>query len=706
MSLLFQAPRTLYPKGMMKTSNPSAYSVVLLVFSVLVCSPSTIHAQCTRSCGSSGSNPASGQLTPGQLIPLYNVVTPSSVIEDVSGNLYFTVYGLYAGGVDSLGAVIKLDPTGKATLLYSFPGGPSGAYPEAPLILDSTGNLYGTTTQGGASNCVLASIIVGCGVVFKLDSAGNETVLHNFTNGADGAYPASPLLLASDGNLYGSTSYGGVGHCGGVVSGAGDSASGCGVVFKMDLSGNETTLYQFTGEADGASPQAVLRDNDGNLYGTTAAGGMGCFSFVPGCGVLFKIDPSGNETVLHDFSTDGDNTYAGNLLMDASGNLYTTTYTTTSGTQNYGQVLKFDLSGNETVLFTFTGGVNGANPTSPLVLDSAGNFYGATSQGGYLQPPCSSSSGCGVVFKIDPSGNETVLYRFTGGADGSSPSGALLLDGSGNLYGSTATSIFMIYQATAGTVLTGTPIFSLAAGAYPPGQTVAISDATPGATIYYTTDGTTPTTSAAIYQGPITVNSSQTIQSFAVAMGTSNSLIASAAYTIFLPDFSLTAAYGRLTTAAGAQVTDVITIAPQNVLSVGTIELSCTVFGPPPLPVCGLNPASVSFANPSSASTLTIAVPSTAAMIAPSIDRHLSQSRYASLILLTAMNLILCRWTKEPALRYVAVCCFFLIILVQVGCGGSGTMTVQHPSQNYTVTVTGTSSPAIQHSIQVTVNVP
>src|SRR5947207_615815 len=167
------------------------------------------------------------------------------------------------------------------TVLYSFTGGADGSSPQAGLVRDKRGNLYGTTVQGGSSaNCFL-----GCGVVFKLDASGNETVLHSFTDSPDGSGPASVLLRDKAGNLYGTTSSGG-------------SAFGPGTVFKVEASGGEIVLYSFAGPPDGANPvhTGLVIDKAGNLYGTTRSGD----SFDNG--TVLKVDNSGNETVLHRFT--------------------------------------------------------------------------------------------------------------------------------------------------------------------------------------------------------------------------------------------------------------------------------------------------------------------------------------------------------------------------------------------------------------------
>ncbi|PYT52595.1 MAG: hypothetical protein DMG43_11255, partial [Acidobacteria bacterium] len=257
------------------------------------------------------------------------------------------------------------------TVLYSFMGSPDGNGPYlAALILDKAGNLYGTTNAGGTGTCSLGRIgpSPGCGTVFKLDTAGNETVLHSFT-GSDGSGPAASLIMDTAGNLYGTTSSGG-------------SAS-VGTVFKIDTSGNQTVLHSFAG-SDGSGPDAgLIMDNAGNLYGTTSSGGSASV------GTVFKIDTSGNETVLYNFKggTDGARPEAG-LIMDQAGNLYGTTLAGGTGTCSYlssgcGTIFKLDTSGNETVLHSFTGSPgDGANPFAALILDGAGNLYGTTLAGG------------------------------------------------------------------------------------------------------------------------------------------------------------------------------------------------------------------------------------------------------------------------------------------------------------------------------------
>ena len=359
--------------------------------------------------------------------------TPDAgLVVDAAGNLYGTTA---AGGSSNAGTVFKIDPAGTETVLYSFTGGADGKAPYAGLVLDPSGNLYGTTQLGGASHS---------GTAFKLNTAGTETVLHSFTGGADGKIPYAPLIRDSSGNLYGTTTTGG--------------ADGYGTVFKLDTAGTLTVVYPFKGGADGGFPiGGLVRDNAGNLYGTTNDGGIpnACFLGYVGCGVVFKLDTSGKETVLYTFTggADGGESEAG-LTFDTTGNLYGTT--TAGGTSDSGVVFKLNQAGVETVLYSFGNG--GMEPFGGVILDAAGNLYGTTNNGG---------SGYGTVFQLDAASHYTVLHQFTAGADGANPAASLVSDAEGNLYGTTAAggngnfgTVFKIGAAA--------PNFSLAASALSP----------------------------------------------------------------------------------------------------------------------------------------------------------------------------------------------------------------------------------------------
>ena len=328
-----------------------------------------------------------------------------NLLRDGKGNLY----GTTAFGGAGFGVVFKVSATGSETILYTFAGGADGGKPQAGL-LQAPGGYYGTTYSGGA---------FGQGVVFKLKGT-TETVLHSF-GGADGSHPTAGLIHDSAGNLYGTTYYGG--------------AAGAGTIFKLDSTGTETVLYSFTGGSDGKWPQGKLvRDSLGNLYGTTFGGGIvNCDKGLHGCGVVFKLDTTGTETVLYTFTggTDGGSPMAG-LVRDGAGNLYGTTNAggtancPLNGSPGCGVVFKVSKTGAMTVLHTFVNS-DGLNPAADLTRDSAGNLYGTTQLGGDF--------GLGTVFKLDSLLNLTTLYSFAGTPDGAAPLGGLLRDTAGNLYG-------------------------------------------------------------------------------------------------------------------------------------------------------------------------------------------------------------------------------------------------------------------------------
>jgi uncharacterized repeat protein (TIGR03803 family) len=342
----------------------------------------------------------------------------ASLVRDSSGNLYGTTFN---GGRSGAGTVFRIDTAGKESVLHSFTGSRDGANPFAGLVQDAKGNLYGTTFYGGGNGCNG----YGCGTVFKVSRTGKETVLHRFKGPVgDGTYPKAGLVLDVNGTLYGTT----------IAGGTGCKGYGCGTVFKLDPTGTETLLYSFAGGNDGANPTGLIRDAKGNLYGTTEySAGTGC-SFGDGCGMVFKLNKSGKETVLYRFTGtggDGANPFAG-LIQDANGNLYGTTYEggTGCGDLGCGTVFKVSRTGKETVLYRFTGtGGDGATPYVQLVRDAKGSLYGTTAYGG--------SSSVGTVFKLDPAGKETVLYSFTGSPDGQNSFAGLVRDAKGNLYGTT-----------------------------------------------------------------------------------------------------------------------------------------------------------------------------------------------------------------------------------------------------------------------------
>jgi uncharacterized repeat protein (TIGR03803 family) len=327
-----------------------------------------------------------------------------------------------------LGALsLSLRAQATYTVSYSFSGS-NGAQPTAALTPDGEGNYYGTTTYGGTS---------GFGTVFKLSpSSGggwSETVLYSFTGTTDGSQPASGVVLDSTGNLYGTTVFGGT-FC---------PSHGCGVAFKLSKSGSvwkENVLYSFSGTADGGAPNGVIFGSGGKLFGSAATGGSS------GNGVVFELSKNSGagwtETVIYNFTggTVGGRNPNGTLTLDAEGRLYgTTAY---SGTSGGGIAFRLTPAKTgawtETLLHSFTL-LNGSDPNGGLIFDSAGNLYGTTQAGGNTAD-CN-GHGCGTVFKLSPKSaglwDETVLYEFQQGPDGGVPLAGLVMDASGNLYGTT-----------------------------------------------------------------------------------------------------------------------------------------------------------------------------------------------------------------------------------------------------------------------------
>lgn len=328
----------------------------------------------------------------------------------------------------------------------------NGNLPNAGLLSDSLGNLYGTTSFNGGK--------YGFGNVFELTPTGNgtwtETVLHDFTGGVDGAWPFSTLISDGSGNLYGTASGGGQGQCF-------NSGQGCGLVFKLSRNASgwaETVLYDFVpGQTKGVVPTAgLVFDKAGNLYGTTWAPGVlvdrhrsrvgshntfwGCNN--PGCGgTVYELSPTNNgwkETDLYAFTGANDGAASqASVIFDRAGNLYgTTAYGGTTGcTNGYGCGVVFKLTPanggwKERVLHQFTGATDGAYPVGNLI-ERAGVLYSTTSSGGAFRN--------GTVFSLSPQAHglwaETVLHSFSGGADGGAPLATVVADDEGNLYGTT-----------------------------------------------------------------------------------------------------------------------------------------------------------------------------------------------------------------------------------------------------------------------------
>jgi uncharacterized repeat protein (TIGR03803 family) len=334
----------------------------------------------------------------------------STLTRDSGGNFYGTTP---SGGAFNAGAVFELSPSGGGwteSVLYSFTGGTDGSDPISYLTFDSAGNLYGTTYFGGDYECD-NGYGNGCGVVFELSPVGPswaETVLHSFTFKGDGGSPEGGIIFDSKGNLYG-----------GNVQG----------VFELSPSGggwNAQLIYEGLITEGG-----VTMDVAGNLFG-------GIYNQQHKTGAVFELSPSGGNwksTVLHNFIDD--NYPTGTFVFDSTGNLYGTT----SGDPCCGEGTVYKLTAakngkwTERTLYPFKGTANGRQPFAGVVFDAAGNIYGTTIYGGQY--------GMGTVFELVRVGKtgygykEKVLWSFNG-TDGSEPNGGLLLDSAGNLYGTTS----------------------------------------------------------------------------------------------------------------------------------------------------------------------------------------------------------------------------------------------------------------------------
>jgi uncharacterized repeat protein (TIGR03803 family) len=456
--------------GVIYKLSPTRQETVLYSFNGACCGPSAPYAGVTRDSAGNLYGTTSARYgsvyeldASGQFTVLHNFgpngpnVPSGGVIRDTAGNFFGTTDH---GGTAGLGAAYRIDAAGHLTVLYNFDGGPAGeryaGLPNAGVIRDPQGNVYGTTPYGGVEGMVykvdsggqqttlysfsgapggttpVAGVAVDpagglCGatqlggaydwgVVYRIGGAGHEAALYSFTGGSDGAFPESTPVIDEQGNVYGTT----------LKGGPASGLAGFGVVYKIDLAGHETVLHTFTGGADGGYPGGLTRDSAGNLYGAAGGGTLGG-------GVVYRIGSSGVQAILYSFSGGADGASPGDVILDANGNIYGTTYG--GGTAGYGVVYKLDYSRKETVLYNFPGGPDGALGGAKLLRDPAGNLFGTTLEGG----GASYEEGGGVVFELDSAGSYTVLYRFTGYADGGLPRSGVIRDSSGNLYGTAST---------------------------------------------------------------------------------------------------------------------------------------------------------------------------------------------------------------------------------------------------------------------------
>jgi len=361
-------------------------------------------------------------------------------VTEAGGNLSCA----YTSVLTGCGTIYKSDTSGNVTTLHSF-AGIDGAYPAASLAATGGGMFYGTTQYGGTntSECLIGatSTAAGCGTVFSYSATAGFTSLLSFGPFSSplGVGPVASLVQTS-GTLYGETEVGGNTSCTGTLGTT--SASGCGSIFSVSNSNAASALHTFSG-SEGAYPTVgLLLQSDGNFYGTTGGGGvLTCSSYATlGCGTVFQMTPSNAVKTLHSFTKQDGADPVSALILGTDGSMYgTTTFggsTTCSGGaqwQGCGTVFKIDASGNFTSLHSFSG-PDGAYPAT-LMQASDGYFYGTTEDGGDAACTGRYGPGCGTVFRMDSSGNVTVLYSFTGKSDGSWPESGVIQGTDGSLYG-------------------------------------------------------------------------------------------------------------------------------------------------------------------------------------------------------------------------------------------------------------------------------
>jgi uncharacterized repeat protein (TIGR03803 family) len=380
----------------------------------------------------------------------------------------------------------------RVSVVYSFKGTPLSSTPEAGLITDASGNLYGTAAYGGVEN---SSCSIGCGTAFELspERAGkwNETVLYSLNNPDTGLYPSNPLIFDAAGNLYSATQVGGElgvafellhqatpwkykllhdflgcrdgqqprsgltelngNFYGTTVAGGNSCSGGNGTVFELSRRGGhwkETVIHRFVPYADGASPQAGMTfDSSGNLYGTTSYGGNS--SCASGCGTIFELSPAQgggwSKKVLHEFTGSDGFMPLANLVWDASGNLWgSAEYGGDDSCVGGGCGTIYKLSRDErarwrfAVAYVFLKQSQGTDPAGNMVFDASGNLYGTTVSGGNVAA-CPQPGGCGVVFRLSPERGKwkyTVLHIFNNTPDGAHPNG-LVMGANGTFFGTT-----------------------------------------------------------------------------------------------------------------------------------------------------------------------------------------------------------------------------------------------------------------------------
>jgi uncharacterized repeat protein (TIGR03803 family) len=449
-----------------------------------------------------------------------------NLIQGADGRLYGTAQNAGANGA---GTVFATNSNGTGfTTLYSFnpANGNDGSSPAAGLIQGTDSRLYGTTFNGGAN---------GFGTVFAVNPDGTGfTTLYSFTSGNDGANPTANLIEGTDGRLYGTAEFGG--------------ANSFGTVFALNLNGTGfTTLYSFTSGSDGALPSAsLIQGTDGRLYGTAQSGG------TIGFGTVFAVIPDGTGfTTLYSFTdgNDGANPI-GSLIQATDGRLYGTAES--GGTTGNGTMFALNPDGTGfATLYSFTGGNDGANPQAGLIQGTDGRFYGTTANGGagngtvFAISTNSAIAGTTATITVAAMGTAPLSYqwKFNGVDIPGATSATLTLT---NITAANAGSYTVVVSNLEGSVPSNpvsltvilpspppAPVFAPAPGTYSTAQPVFITSAS-ATHIYYTVNGSTPTTASTLYTGPVSISVTTTLRAIGVDAGGS-SPVTGGTYTILPP---------------------------------------------------------------------------------------------------------------------------------------------------------------------------
>ena len=624
----------------------------------------------------------------------------SGLAQGTDGNFYGTTGGTDGGTVScsgNCGTVFKITPSGTLTTVYTFNG--TNGYTPNSVVQGTDGNFYGTTEFGGSDNCGYGQPL-SCSTLFKLTPSGTLTTLYSFCEQAgcpDGNSP-SVLVQGTDGNFYGTSTA--------------PLDKGADTVFKITPAGTLTTLYTFCEQAgcpDGSAPGGLVQGTDGNFYGTTRLGGSGSGPNCVGCGTIFKMTPQGTLITLYSFDeTDGNG--PDGLAITTNGTIFGTTGN--GGASNDGTVFSLSLGIGGTTASTTSLNLSPASVT----VGSAGPVVMTAT----VAPASGSGTPTGVVAFFNGS-NEVGSTIMSGGVAtyNYNPS-SLALDtyqisaiysGDGTFATSTSSPETLTISSLPAAA---TPSFSPAAGSYSSPQTVTITDSTTGATIYFTDDGTTPTTSSEVYNGPITVSSTETLKAIAASGSYLSSAVATATYTIGLsPDYNLSVTPSTLTIVAGQSGTAKFTVTPVNGFS---SQVTFTCSGLPSEATCSFDPPSLtpSGSNPVSSTVTIITTAASAALRGP----RLPSTYLTYALLIPCLGVIFGISTRRKrAFRGLRVFGMFALLTLAAGLTSCGSSSKEGnpgnpgnpgtPAGASTVTLTASTSgtDAVNHTAALTITI-